>query len=227
MKANRIVAVIKLLMLASIIGMSVAAVAKDFVNLTAIKQQLIQYHDSGAYYQDFSTIVKEAMYYLRFRINQNNRSKHPGKLAIVLAVDETALSNYADMVHLNFGGTFGEIKGLAAAGHDAAIPYTLTLYNYAKSHGVAIFFVTARNEYQRSATVRNLENVGYGGWRDLLMEPDNYDEDSIVRFKTEKRKKIMAMGYNIILNIGAQCGDLIGGHADMAFKLPNPYYQVG
>ncbi len=57
--------------------------ANDSVNLTEIKNKLIKYHDSGVYYRDISETLKEAMYYLEFRINQNNRSKHPQKMAIV------------------------------------------------------------------------------------------------------------------------------------------------
>lgn len=227
MAANRIVAVVKLLVLVSMIGICPLAIAKSPENIALIKKQLIQYHDSGEYYQDFSTVIKEAMYYLQFRINQNKRSKHPEKLAVVLAIDETALSNYADMVHLGFGGTYQDISELEAEGHDPVIPYTLTLYNYAKAHRVAVFFVTGRKRYQRAATVRNLEVVGYEGWAGLFMEPNNYNDRSVVPYKTKERKKIMAMGYDIILNIGGQQSDLAGGSADMTFKLPNPYYQVG
>lgn len=191
-------------------------------NLAAIKQQLIAYHDSGEYYRQIDGIVKEAMYYLQFRLNQNHRLKDPLKLAIVLDVDETALSSYADMLHLNFGGTLEEINNLATVGHSPSIPGIKTLFNYAKLHHVAIFFVTERKEYQREATERNLKTVGYE-WNGLFMQVD--DSQAIADFKKDVRQKIIKMGYDIVLNIGDQLSDLNGGLADMSFKLPNPYYK--
>jgi hypothetical protein len=35
-----------------------------------------------------------------------------------------------------------------------------------------------------------------------------------------------APGYDIVVNAGDQESDLEGGHADRAFKLPNPFYFV-
>ena len=146
---------------------------------------------------------------------------------MVFAIDETCLSNYADMVHLDFGGTYEEMNSLKAEGHDPAITSALALYNYAKNHGVSIFFITARPEYERSETIENLEMVGFSGWTKLFMEPDNYNNPSIIPFKVSERKKIIALGYDIILNVGSQQSDLDEGYSDMAFKLPNPFYQVG
>jgi len=54
--------------------------------------------------------------------------------------------------------------------------------------------------------------------------------DSIVKKLEEsillKRKQITEQGYSIVLNLGDQKGDLRGGYAEKAFKLPNPYYLV-
>ena len=74
-------------------------------NLSINKGRLIQYHDSGRYYGDISSVTQRALYYIKFRINQNKRLKRPKKLAVVFDIDETALTNYDDMRHLNFGGT--------------------------------------------------------------------------------------------------------------------------
>ena len=205
---------------------AVSALAAEPVNLTKLKYQLIQYHDSGEYSRAISTAITEAMYYLKFRINQNAHLKRPHQLAMVLAVDETMLSNYPDMVHLSFGGTLEETNALEDEGHDPAILHTLTLYNYAKKHGIAVFLVTHRQQYERAAMINNLMTVGYHDWNGLYMQPDNYHDKSIASFKIKDRKKIIAMGYDIILNIGAQKSDIEGGYADMVFKLPNPFYLI-
>lgn len=195
-------------------------------NLTKVKDQLIQYHDDGTYAQDISAVTQRALYYLKFRINQNERLKNPKKLAVVFDIDETTLSNYDDMRYLDFGGTMHEIDALEAQAHDPAIPYARTLYNFAKNNGVSIFFVTGRSEYMRQATIKNLHNAGYHHWHLLYMKPNKYHNISVVPYKSTMRKKIIDAGYDIVFNIGDQNSDLAGGYADMTFKLPDPYYLI-
>lgn len=195
-------------------------------NLAVLKQQLSHYYDTGEYYDDISNIEKKALSYLRFRINQNKHATHKCKLAIVLDIDETSLSNYNNMRKLSFGGTKEEIYTDIDKGNDPAIPFTHTLYSYAINHGVAVFFVTGRKEKFRTSTVKNLKNVGFATYKNLYMEPNNYNKSSAVPYKVAMRKKIIKDGYDIVVNIGDQYSDLQGGLADMAFKLPNPFYIV-
>lgn len=195
-------------------------------NLSQLKSALIQYHDSGAYAHDISSVTQRALYYLRFRLNQNQRSQPPKQLAIVLDIDETALSNYDDMKHLGFGGTQSDIEALESDAHDPAILFVKTLYQFAVAHHVAVFFVSDRKETLRAATTNNLKEDGYTEWAGLYLKPDNNSEASTQSFKLAMRHKITEMGYDIILNMGDQTSDLRGGFADMSFKLPNPYYLV-
>lgn len=210
-----------LLLLSSITGLGL-----DPPELATVKQQLIAYYDSGEYFHQIDGVIKEAVFYLQFRLNQNSRLKDKLKLAIVLDIDETALSNYTDMLHLNFGGTLEEINNLANVGHDPAIQGVKALYNYATLHHVAVFFITGRKEYQREATERNLKTVGYGQWDGLFMKANDYQQSPTALFKSAIRKQIIKMGYDIVLNVGDQQSDLDGGYADMNFKLPNPYYKI-
>jgi predicted secreted acid phosphatase len=195
-------------------------------NLSTLKQALIAYHNSGCYFYDISSVTQHALYYLKFRINQNNRAKQPKKLAIVMDIDETALSNYDDMQRMDFGGTKADIKALEKDAHDPAIPFTKTIYQYALAHQVAVFFITGRTEALRKPTTANLKTDGYKQWAGLYMRPINDKRPSVIGFKTAMRQKIINMGYDIVLNIGDQKSDLRGGFADMSFKLPNPYYLV-
>lgn len=203
------------------------ALAAEPPNLSTLKTELETYHDSGCYSEDIATVIEHAMMYMKFRLNQNARLDHPQKLALVLDIDETSLSNYKDMVNLHFGGTFSEIDALEARGDDPAIPYTRTLYQYAKTHGIAVFFVTGRHESLRAATVKNLKVAGYPDWQALYMRPDNDHRASVVPYKTAMRIRIEQQGYDIVVNVGDQNSDLDGGHADMAFKLPDPFYLIG
>jgi len=48
-----------------------------------------------------------------------------------------------------------------------------------------------------------------------------------VEYKANTRKHIeQDLGYDVVLNIGDQFSDLIGGYADRAVKLPNPTYYL-
>lgn len=195
-------------------------------NLSLVKARLIEYHDSGQYYQDISVRVKEARDYLQFRLTQNQRTKHPKKLAMVLDIDETSLSNYPSMVELNFGGSLKQIKELEMKAIDPPIPYTRSLYQFARANGVAVFFITGRQNYERAITEENLRNAGFGEWSGLYFKPDEYKQKSIIPYKSAMRQKILSEGYDIVVNMGDQESDLKGGFADMGFKLPNPYYLI-
>jgi hypothetical protein len=45
-----------------------------------------------------------------------------------------------------------------------------------------------------------------------------------VQYKSSARAAIEQQGYRIIANVGDQYSDLAGGHADVAYKLANPFY---
>ncbi len=193
-------------------------------NLDLLKQKLIHYHDSGEYQKDVARVVQQAKAYLQARLAKNKSRHLNQKLALILDVDETALSNYANMVKLNFGGTVSEIEVMEGKGTDPAIIPTLELYQFAKDKGVAVFFISVRKESYRGATVANLENTGYKGYDGLYLLPENFHEKSLTAFKIKFRKQITEQGYNIVLNLGDQKMDLRGGYAEKAFKLPNPFY---
>ncbi len=194
----------------------------ELKNLDYIKQDLIQYHDSGKYKADQQKVINQAILYLQTRLKQ----PHTEKLAIVLDIDETSLSNFPDMVKFSFGGTLQQDDDAEGAGHDPVIFPTLELYRYAKKNNVAVFFVTGRKEHYREGTVRNLKSVGYQNWDGLILEAENYKNASAAPYKIEARKKIESLKYDIVLNVGDQDSDLIGGYADKVFKMPNPFYIV-
>jgi len=85
---------------------------------------------------------------------------------------------------------------------------------------------SARPEDQRAATERNLRQAGLGGYTRLFMVPNGAHFASAADFKAPIRAEIERLGYTIIANIGDQPSDLIGGHAEKTFLLPNPFYRV-
>ncbi|NNM58703.1 MAG: acid phosphatase [Legionellales bacterium] len=195
-------------------------------NLQVEKDQLKQYVTSGEYLKEQQQVATTAEAYLAKYIATNKQSKNPKKLAIVLDIDETSLSNYPDIVAMDFGGTWDELNTLQLKGVDPVIAPTLKLYNYAKENGVSVIFLTGRPISAMPATIRNLKAAGYKNWDGLVFRTkDNIHQPAEV-YKTAVRKKLEAQGYDIVVNMGDQQSDLTGGYADKGFKLPNPFYYI-
>jgi predicted secreted acid phosphatase len=194
--------------------------AKEPSNLSFAKLALMQYHDSGEYLQDQTTVGQKALRFLEQRIKQP--SAQP--LAMVLDIDETSLSNYPDMVKMTFGGRLVDINKAVCKGLDPAIQPTLALYQFAKANHIAVFFISGRRENCKQATINNLNNVGYHDWDGLFLRPNTDHNHSVIPFKTSVRSHLTQQGYVIMLNMGDQESDLAGGYAEKTFKLPDPFY---
>jgi hypothetical protein len=215
------------------------------VGASELPSSLKTYHDSGAYDRDLATVDGAAKAYLDARIahpkspsdctivyKRAHRSRlykrvrkcvaHTGKLAIVLDIDETSLSNYTGLLASGFSsaGTVGPALG----GTGTAIAPTLALYQDARAHNVAVFFITGRPSAIASISENNLRSVGYDkGWNGAFYKPGG---DGTEAFKSSTRAMIERQGYDIVTNVGDQESDLDGAHADRAFKLPNPFYFI-
>jgi acid phosphatase len=157
--------------------------------------------------------------------------------AVVFDIDETALSNWEAVRANDFGRVIeGPCTALPAGpcgwrawdlkARSAVIAPTLDVFNTAKADGAAVFFITGRDESQRAATERNLADVGYAGFRQLIMEPVGAHFDSAADFKAPQRAKIEQQGYTIIANLGDQPSDLAGGSAEQTYLLTNPFYRI-
>jgi acid phosphatase len=144
------------------------------------------------------------------------------KLALVLDIDETALSNYSAISADNF--TYGPNSQAEAVNEiGVAIQPTLKLYRDAQARGIAVFFITGRPEAERQPTIENLQREGYSNWAGLTLKQPGTTMTT-VQYKSSARAAIEQQGYRIIANVGDQYSDLAGGHADVAYKLANPFY---
>jgi acid phosphatase len=194
------------------IGMSGTVGAGD------LAAALRSYHDSGAYARDLAAVDGAARAFLDGRL----RGHRPAKPALVLDIDETSLSNYAALTAANFSA--GGLAGSVLLGTATGIAPTIALYRDAVKRKVAVFFVTGRPSAIQSVTEANLRNVGYDkGWQGLFEKPGGAGTKA---FKSSTRASLQRKGYDVIANVGDQESDLDGGHADRAFKLPNPFYFI-
>jgi acid phosphatase len=204
------------------------AQAERIPNLDALKKELRQYHDCtctcGCWTHDQDVQANRAIAFLRQRAAHRRPQE---KLAMVLDIDETTLSNYQEEA----GGDFAYNKPVFDAwietAQATAIPGTLRLYKEAQKLGVSILFITGRDEPQRIATERNLRAQGFDNWQELVMRPVDHGSQTIGEFKQAARGQMVAKGYTLALNVGDQWSDLKGKpEAEYSVKYPDPYYFI-
>ena len=200
------------------------SLAKEPKNITLSKQAIVRYHDSGEYSYDIGTTIHKAKEYLAKKIIENKANKHKHKLAIVLDIDDTAISNYKALKQRDFAAIPSSIDKDDRSTVAPAIPAVLALYNYAKENGVAVFFMSGRGRNVHRTTVAELKNAGYKNWNKIYLCNTRTIHCTDKMFKINARKNIIKMGYDIALNVNDQYKGLKGGYADYNIKLPNPYY---
>ena len=164
------------------------------------------------------------------------RASDPGgrRLAIVLDIDDTALSTYSYGAENDFAfHDDTKTTQWAVAEKLPVVPATLVLARWAHDHGVALFFVTGRPRSLATATLGNLRKAGYPAATDVFFKPSAGSAPAYlhctgtcttVQYKSGTRAHIESLGYDVVANVGDQQSDLDGGHADATFKLSNPMY---
>jgi hypothetical protein len=179
------------------------------INVGDAKAAALAYYESGAYQRDLEAVATKAVSWI------DSRAPLAKQPALVLDIDETALSNWKILKRDDFGRPIAGPCDLAVdapcgwaawdqLGRDPAIAPTLQVFQRARASSVAVFFITGRPENRRAATERNLAAVGYDGYAKLYMVPDDARFASAVDFKAPIRAEIERVGYTIIANMGDQ-----------------------
>jgi hypothetical protein len=207
---------------------SVYAPAERIPNLDAFKDQLRQYHECtckcGCYAKDLDHQADRAIALLRIRAAHHRPEE---KLALVLDIDETSLSNYEEMVKAGFAYDSAVFHAWINSAKAPAIRGTLRLFQEAQRLNVSVFFITGRAEAEREATERNLREQGFENWRQLFLRSPAQASQPMQVFKSGARAAIAAQGYRIVLNVGDQWSDDKGEpQAEFFVKYPDPYYII-
>ena len=210
------------------------------LGIAEFTQSVRDYHDSGAYAADLETVASQAQAFMqrqakavravfkarckkRQRAAKVKKACAKPKLAIVLDIDETSLSNYEELNSANFSGAAAALVLAVASADSPAIAPTLRLYQRARALGISVFAITGRPTFAEQVTRQNLTSAGYTDLAGLYQKPS---EAETIPFKSGARAEIERLGFRIIANVGDQESDLSGGSADRSFKLPNPFYFI-
>jgi predicted secreted acid phosphatase len=152
-------------------------------------------------------------------------AKHPKKPTVVLDVDETTLSNWACLDAADF-----QLTGLATCvvtSRSVAFGAAKAFIRHARARKVAIAFITGAPQAACALRRQNLLAQGIRAPFTLVCRPPSDTKDSVVPYKSAQRRRLIAKGATIVLNVGDQRSDLAGGGARATLRLPNPVYVIG
>ncbi len=209
-------------MTVAMIGFVVGLAAGEPSNLSVLKQEIVAYVGSGAYDSDIKAVIAPAVTFVTERAAARRLGE---RLVLVLDIDETAISNFAQMRAQDFGYVPPVWDAWVARGEAPAIAPVLELFLSARRAGIDVIFITGRRESDRLGSEKNLRAAGFGDYAALWLKP-NGANISTEQFKTETRRRIEAEGRTIVANVGDQVSDLAGGFSERTYKVPGPFYQT-
>ena len=204
------------------------------------------FHDcaagAGCYSMEQEAVLSDAMRYLDYRLEHPNR---PGqRLAIVLDIDDTAISNWEFLRDNNLLYDRAAIMQWWKQERDPAIPGTLALVKHALERKVVVFLISGRPDELCNYTEENLQRAGYPvqpikASAGIVLKNSRTDPTIPCAYKSLRRRWVAGKGYTIILNVGDQYSDLescdahgrrvtgtVSFRGERLIKLPNPFYCI-
>jgi len=192
---------------------------KYLVNLSFVKNAVIDYQENGGFHRDAAEAVKKAK-------EEFDKITPDKKSAVIFDVDETSLSNYPFDKEWDFGYVQKYWDMWVDSAKAPAVPEVFELYKYLVNRGFRIIFLTGRKNYQYYATMENLVKVGYEKFDTLIVKDQNYYDSLAVKYKSDKRTELTAKGYDIVGTVGDQWSDLKGPYHGIQVKIPDYQYYI-
>ncbi|KAJ7569571.1 hypothetical protein O6H91_01G084500 [Diphasiastrum complanatum] len=189
------------------------------------EKSVSEYICTGQYYSDVAETLNAAGRYLQSTVLKADASD-----AIVLDVDETALSNIPYFAQRLYDDARLDGKSwtdwVRAAEAPPLLP-TLSLYRELVAANWSVIFITNRQEAQRSSTIQNLLSAGYDNWAELILRSQDEQQLAASEYKSKRRVDLSREGYHIWTILGDQWSDMMGAASgNQTFKLPNPMYHI-
>lgn len=197
----------------------ISCTSHQIINLRTAKDIVQDYYESGKYDKELEEIYAGAKSKIdKISVKQNS--------AAIFDVDDTALSNYEISKRLDFGYDYKIVQDWVMSGKLPAIKQTKQFYDYLKSKGLKIIFLTGRQQEEYDITHQNLIEQGYTGFDTLIVRTESERKIGAGQFKSSKRKELIEKGYEIVLCIGDQWSDLEGDNTGIKIKIPNYLYEI-
>jgi 5'-nucleotidase (lipoprotein e(P4) family) len=189
---------------------------------------------------EYHALCLQAYNLARWRLDELSQQVYAKPKAIITDIDETVLDNSAYAVHQALQGkdyepsSWHEWTGKAEAD---TFPGALTFLKYASSKGMEIFYITNRDEQERSATLQNLQHFGFPNADNGHLQLRKNESG-----KEQRRLQVLA-DHGVILLLGDNLSDFsslfdkkmieerlqatqqqLGQFGNRFIVLPNPVY---
>jgi acid phosphatase len=180
----------------------------------------LTYAHSQQYKKEFSQAIDSAR-----KFCQQYKREHPAarNLAIVSDIDETIVDNREEFIAHPDKFIWSQFEDWIKQARAPVLKPTADFLKWARKEGFAIILVTGRPEVDRIYTIENLVRDGIA-YDALYLRPENGEREPPQVYKSGVRKKLEDMGFTIVVNLGDQPSDLVGGHCLDCEKLPNQMY---
>ncbi|MFT3824688.1 MAG: 5'-nucleotidase, lipoprotein e(P4) family [Chitinophagaceae bacterium] len=151
---------------------------------------------------EYRALCFQAYNLARLRVDQLPAGSKPK--AIITDVDETVLDNSPYAVHQGLQGKDYEPASwhewTAKAACDT-VPGAPSFFKYAASRGIEVFYITNRDEQERAATLKNLQQYDFPNADNahLLLKQTTSDK--------EARRQQVAVTHDIVMLVGDNLAD--------------------
>ncbi|MBA4136805.1 MAG: hypothetical protein C0518_05765 [Opitutus sp.] len=181
-------------------------------------EEIRDYVTSGRYDAEIAHVTAEATIWLQERVARGGE-----RLTLICDLDETLFSNLPVFEKAGYDSRAAVWTEWEARGEAPTIAPVAELLRTAREGGVQIVFLSGRSERRREITGQNLRRAGIAEPFVLLLKPRDH-VGTTGEFKRRARQVLIADGAALILNLGDQESDFVGGLAERTFRLPNPFY---
>ena len=113
---------------------------------------------------EYKALCYQAYNVAKMELDKLTKNQYLRPIAIVTDIDETILDNSpynARMVKTDTGYTKDTWYAWGNEAAAKSVPGALDFFNYAHKKGVTIYYISNRDEIQKTATIKNLKKVGF------------------------------------------------------------------